>query len=30
MTSIYNQKTATEMFGREQYAEGRAEGEKLA
>lgn len=29
MTSIYNQKTATEMYGREQYAEGRAEGEKV-
>lgn len=32
MTSIYDQKTATEMYGREQYAEGklegRAEGEK--
>lgn len=29
MTSIYDQKTATEMYGREQYAEGRAEGEKV-
>ena len=26
MTSIYDQKTATYMYGREQYAEGRAEG----
>ena len=26
MTSVYDQKTATEMYGREQYAEGRAEG----
>ena len=26
MISVYDQKTATEMYGREQYAEGRAEG----
>ena len=26
MTSVYDQKTATEMYGREQYAEGKAEG----
>ena len=29
MTSIYDQKTATYMYGREQYAEGRAEGMEL-
>ena len=26
MTSVYDQKTATYMYGREQYAEGRSEG----
>ena len=28
MTSIYDQKTATYMYGREQYAEGRNKGKK--